>query len=439
MFVICFIIRYLWPLIHYHKFLTKCIKKLKRHSIDVRSSESPVCAFLREEVCAVSEHLATVSKFSADEWVEALGYFHGWTDQSAEAESKLRARVRGLKLKSDSDDVDFDSPLLRNQIDKNFLKAMANAKDQMINGVAIQQKMKSIAEEDSCSQDLGVHDETKTRNDRSNKSTINNSDVQSGVQPTYIQHQNGMQHRFNPSGLPPKQTRKVTRSGRRNNRKVKDALSMWTKPKKYNQSMYAPPVYNPMMYQTCGPYGYYPGYQSYGHPPSHGVAPISEWEYPPNPVYQRGFNGYGQVPYPSQYNSNDSGSMAPYGPPCVQPPYPTQQSPRTSPPDSNDSSPTAPPTPGALDPASDVPISTPFKQTPSPSSHPHSPFWGHLDQGTLAMAGLMTPGGLTSPHNPMIGTMDEKSSESMENVDFGKAQLWMNPTAGYYHHQQVIH
>ena len=432
---ICFVNRYLWPLIHYHKFLTKCIKKLKRHSIDVRSSESPVCAFLREEVCAVSEHLATVSKFSADEWVESLRYFNGWTDQSTEAEAKLRARVSGLKLKSDSDDVDLNSPLLRNQIDKIFLKAMADAKDQMINGVAIQQKMKSIAEEESCLQD---HDETQTRNDRSKKSTISNPE-HSGVPPTYLHRQNGMQQRFNASGLPPKQSRKVTKPGRRNNRKTKEAISMWTNQKKYNESMYALPVQNPMMYQTCGPYGYYSAYESYGHPPSHGVAPFSEWEYPPNPVYQRGFNCYGQMPYPPQFNSNENGPMAPYGPPCIHPPYPAQQSPMTSPPDSNDSSPTAPPTPGASDSASDVPISTPFKQTPSPSSHPHSPFWGHLDQGTLAMAGLMTPGGLTSPHNPIIGTMDDKSSESRETIDYGKAQLWMNPTAGYYQHQQVIH
>lgn len=63
-------LRYLWPLIHYHKFLAKCIKKLKRNHVDVKKSYSPVAAFLREEVCAVSDHLAAASKFTSEEWME---------------------------------------------------------------------------------------------------------------------------------------------------------------------------------------------------------------------------------------------------------------------------------------------------------------------------------------------------------------------------------
>ena len=66
-------VRYLWPLIHYHKFLAKCIKKLKRNNVDVKTSLSPVSAFLREEVCAVSDHLAATSKFTSDEWMEVSG------------------------------------------------------------------------------------------------------------------------------------------------------------------------------------------------------------------------------------------------------------------------------------------------------------------------------------------------------------------------------
>jgi hypothetical protein len=61
--------RYLWPLIHYHKFLAKCIKKLKRNNIDVKTSMNPVPAFLREEVCAVSDHLAAASKFTSEDWM----------------------------------------------------------------------------------------------------------------------------------------------------------------------------------------------------------------------------------------------------------------------------------------------------------------------------------------------------------------------------------
>lgn len=31
---------------------------------------SPVSAFLREEVCAVSDHLAAASKFTAQDWMD---------------------------------------------------------------------------------------------------------------------------------------------------------------------------------------------------------------------------------------------------------------------------------------------------------------------------------------------------------------------------------
>lgn len=40
--------RYLWPLIHYHKFLAKCIKKLKRYGVDY-SDRSALPCFLRAE------------------------------------------------------------------------------------------------------------------------------------------------------------------------------------------------------------------------------------------------------------------------------------------------------------------------------------------------------------------------------------------------------
>lgn len=67
--------RYLWPLIHYHKFLAKCIKKLKRNNIDVKTSMNPVPAFLREEVCAVSDHLAAASKFTSDDWMNVSLFY----------------------------------------------------------------------------------------------------------------------------------------------------------------------------------------------------------------------------------------------------------------------------------------------------------------------------------------------------------------------------
>lgn len=133
--------RYLWPLIHYHKFLAKCIKKLKRNNVDVKNSLSPVAVFLREEVCAVSDHLAQISKFTAEEWMEGLPHFKGWTDPSPETESHLRELVKELPLKGLGDQQEsVDSPLLRNEIDKSYLNSMRQAKEQLQFGAQEQVK-----------------------------------------------------------------------------------------------------------------------------------------------------------------------------------------------------------------------------------------------------------------------------------------------------------
>ena len=122
--------RYLWPLIHYHKFVHKCIKKLKRNGVDVKTSVSPVSVFLREEVCAVSDHLATVSLFGSEEWMECLVHFNGWTDISTtESILKYQQFVQSLPLRSLQEPVDVDSPLLRNQIDEAFLRTIAMQRD----------------------------------------------------------------------------------------------------------------------------------------------------------------------------------------------------------------------------------------------------------------------------------------------------------------------
>jgi hypothetical protein len=124
--------RYLWPLIHYHKFLAKCIKKLKRNGVDVKHSVSPVAVFLREEVCAVSDHLKDVSLFGSDEWIACLHKFSGWTDMASEED--LRKLVGTLKLRPLSEPGDVDSPLLRSQIDEHFLRAMEAARAQLRDG-----------------------------------------------------------------------------------------------------------------------------------------------------------------------------------------------------------------------------------------------------------------------------------------------------------------
>ena len=131
--------RYLWPLIHYHKFLAKCIKKLKRNGVDVKVSLSPVGVFLREEVCAVSDHLASVSLFESERWMDCLAHFEGWSNSDKASEARLRIIISDMKLRPLNEPGDVDSPLLRHQIDEQFLRAMVSAREAM-NGVPHQPK-----------------------------------------------------------------------------------------------------------------------------------------------------------------------------------------------------------------------------------------------------------------------------------------------------------
>lgn len=144
--------RYLWPLIHYHKFLAKCIKKLKRNKIDVKTSLSPVSAFLREEVCAVSDHLAASSKFTSDEWMAGLPHFYGWVNHNPDVQKQLQQMVSNLPIRNLTEPTDVDSPLLRSQIDQSFLKAMAEAREQMKDG-AQEQYVKRSDDTDSARDD----------------------------------------------------------------------------------------------------------------------------------------------------------------------------------------------------------------------------------------------------------------------------------------------
>eukprot|EP00557_Chaetoceros_sp_GSL56_P009562 CAMPEP_0176493744 /NCGR_PEP_ID=MMETSP0200_2-20121128/9709_1 /TAXON_ID=947934 /ORGANISM="Chaetoceros sp., Strain GSL56" /LENGTH=793 /DNA_ID=CAMNT_0017891421 /DNA_START=192 /DNA_END=2573 /DNA_ORIENTATION=- len=127
--------RYLWPLIHYHKFLAKCIKKLKRNQVDVKTSPHRVSAFLREEVCAVSDHLASVSKFDSDDWMDALPKFHGWIDNSSDNEKVLKRIICILPMKKLCESKEeLDSPVFRHLIESSFEKAMIIHKEQLSSG-----------------------------------------------------------------------------------------------------------------------------------------------------------------------------------------------------------------------------------------------------------------------------------------------------------------
>jgi len=154
--------RYLWPLIHYHKFLAKCIKKLKRSGVDCQTSTEPATVFLREEVCYVSDHLALVSKFTAEDWLSGLYYFEGWADTSTPAAfDSLRAVITKQKLRSISDQ-DLNSSLVSSQIDKHYKEIMRLAevsrnKQLLANAQAFVPSAQSVPEYDVIPP-LGYHD-----------------------------------------------------------------------------------------------------------------------------------------------------------------------------------------------------------------------------------------------------------------------------------------
>ena len=91
-------------------------------------SLSPVSVFLREEVCAVSDHLAAVSLFQSEQWMDCLQHFFGWTESTKAAEEKSRKLISQLKLRPVQEHGDIDSPLLRSQIDEQFLRALIYAR-----------------------------------------------------------------------------------------------------------------------------------------------------------------------------------------------------------------------------------------------------------------------------------------------------------------------
>jgi hypothetical protein len=118
-------------LIHYHKFLAKCIKKLRRNGIDVKQATSPLAVFLREEVCAISDHLAAVSLFGSEEWMACLVHFTGWINTSEEVEHQYRELVSKMPLRSIEEPGDIKSPLLRSQIEDHFLRAIIAHREQI--------------------------------------------------------------------------------------------------------------------------------------------------------------------------------------------------------------------------------------------------------------------------------------------------------------------
>ncbi len=383
--------RYLWPLIHYHKFLAKCIKKLKRNNVDVKTSLSPVSAFLREEVCAVSDHLAVVSRFTSEEWMEGLPQFHGWTDTSVESERKLRNIVATLPMRTLSEPADVESPLLRNQIDQFLLRSMAVSKEQLASG-----------EEgfNNASDSFSVSSMSNHRN--SNMSMDKrNSLVNAGSRPP----RHGSKGARPPKGM---NNRKSFGGKQRRHQTINGYLGP--------HQMMPPGMMHHGMYPSYDPYH---GSQTnqYGQPHPDGEYYYNGWGQPMHASvdYQDGSYHFDQSMDMSYYHPHDASFVQPpwHGNPYGMPMVPNQGHGEEMSHCSDQASQIVEPEGVSLSfigpqagnqngpPRQDGTCQTPAKSDPrngANHSAPHSPFWGHLNMATLAMSGLASPN--TGGHPP---------------------------------------
>jgi len=132
---------YLWPMINYHKFLSQCIKQLKKSSSDSDNNVSSILLkLLHEETYSVSKQLARASQFTGQQWIQKLGFYHGWINTESSDEELLRQAICDLQfvsLKSSSSSAcdDENNPqqqaiIQREHIDKHISKVILKAKEE---------------------------------------------------------------------------------------------------------------------------------------------------------------------------------------------------------------------------------------------------------------------------------------------------------------------
>ncbi len=410
-----FYFRYLWPLIHYHKFLSKCIKKLKRNGVCVKSTHSPVSVYLREEVCAVSDHLAAVSLFDSDEWMNCLKHFDGWVESSEEAAKHCRKLVSKLKLRSLDEPRDVDSALLRSQIDEQYLRAIVHARAQLTGNESSKEEKRAAKEPTR----------RRERNHTvSSKSSLSISSVDADApRPRHIATHNA-------KGRAPS-------SGPHRNWQGYNPQGWWQN----GWQQHHPPyhygddasVHSTLSCDTSFSHGYMNNF-------NHGAVPHHPQYYPSMMYAQHhGMHGGHHGPYHSSTvptnppiypgDAYDPQHMDPTG--WMRHPsmghYHSAESPvipgtPNEPSESEEASDAADPDPQVLpDAAQNADESfdthrTPYKRN---ANHvPMSPYWGHLqDHATLSMMGLSSPPG-SIPPTPHRNVEPSSNQEDMATADF---------------------
>mmetsp|Transcript_19025 Transcript_19025/g.27341 ORF Transcript_19025/g.27341 Transcript_19025/m.27341 type:complete len:838 (-) Transcript_19025:214-2727(-) len=413
--------RYLWPLIHYHKFLAKCIKKLKRNGVDVKVSVSPVAVFLREEVCSVSDHLAAVSLFSSEEWMSCLGNFEGWIDTSSQSEKSLKQQVSNLALRPLNEPGDVDSPLLRNQIDDQFLRTMASAREEISSGAQAGTSKKQAA------------------NKKKPKQKTSETQVQSGSQPRHglplhpQSRQNTRTASYTPRGKGGSRSMQPPGKPSASGDGSTDSRPSYVYPAgRWQDSRNGQPPFvcddlTSVHSTLSGDSGHYhpiPGSMEYGmyphaappmgyYPPGHGGTPDQSFSSNGTASYQMppGFQFYYPDPYAAQqwYGQAPVDPNSSYGE------------------DANPGTPRSCTSPGNYA-AKEHTMQTPSQRNGLP---PMSPFWADHLHSTLGMAGVYTP---AKPHpgTPQRTQYREGEEKKEQNERQPDAQpLILNPFYPY--------
>lgn len=417
--------RYLWPLIHYHKFLAKCIKKLKRNGVDVKQSVSPVAVFLREEVCAVSDHLAYLSLFDSDEWMACLNHFQGWTDPNSE--EIYRDAVASLQLRPLAEPGDVDSPLLRSQIDEHFLRTMATARAQLREAAPTERKKKTADGQPP------VYPRGSPVPKHIHPTNITSSDPQRQRQqrwpypsPPHHQAQGGQQQGWWNHHWDPSQQRQQSQSQQSATQPYCDASSVHSGLSADSSYPHPPPAAAPQMYP---PYPMQSPY--YPYPPSSDNSHANGYNYNDSSMYDphamlHGPNGGWVDPnmmYAMQMLQQG------YYPPHPPPPHHHLQQHHPAPPltsTSNNGTASAAATSDSNSSTNDF-HSYASSETPQkkPADFTQSPVWSHLDQATLAM-GLATP----AKASPLTPRRVDGGAQDLESEPVDPAESTESSTAG---------
>lgn len=422
---------YLWPLIHYHKFLAKCIKKLKRNGVDVKVSVSPVALFLREEVCSVSDHLAHVSNFGSEQWMECLTTFNGWMDHDDRAESRMRALILKMAMRPLIERGDIESPLLRSQIDEQFLRLMIASREEtesyIVNRI---HKGPFHDDENAKVQPASTHISQSTRPGTS----LHAKSRHAGYPPTHP--------KSGRSSMTTSQTRHTPTSAQSSHTHVEGPQS--ARSSKYG---YYWPSWTPQ-YAFCDDgtsvesalsgdsyhyphhgqeYNMYWNHTYYHHPTQLQMNPDNSLSHLNGPYLNIGPHDGASYLLPGHYhphfNPNVAGNAhwyTPMGDPRMSfGPPPVEGTPT-----------------GAL-----VDSNSPMRNGPYGDQNPHapnSPFWGHLDYNTLAMSGAMTPQAKVPPTPPdrlplgdEANEEEKKESPNHEESQTAAAQHMFDTTQYY--------